>query len=307
MKSKSNQIAKYNLDASFHRVHKEQTDIGNFGLDNSSQLICSGYGLYSSAGLKQKIGPIKSEFFRIGFVLAGTVDIRCGLELFHLGAGSIAFTFPGQVFSLENKSEDLFVYYMLFTEEFIADALSLVNIRNKFKFLDYSGRQCFKTAPEDADEIEQIIHKIDREIKVNRPDLNEFIQLHIHLLLLQANRSYKITGNPESSIKTPANTLTGRFKKLVSQNFITLRKVTDYASLMHISANHLNKTIKKETDNTAHELIEEMLLLEAKALILHTDFTIAEIAYQLNFSDPSHFNKFFKKQTGKTPLQFRNP
>lgn len=83
--------------------------------------------------------------------------------------------------------------------------------------------------------------------------------------------------------------------------------MTEYADMLHISSNHLNKVIKKETGKTAHELIEEMLLLEAKALILHTDLSVAEIGYHLNFADPSHFNKFFKKLSGVTPLQYRKP
>jgi AraC-like DNA-binding protein len=51
--------------------------------------------------------------------------------------------------------------------------------------------------------------------------------------------------------------------------------------------------------------INERLITEAKSLIQFTDFDIAEIAYQLNFSDPANFGKFFKKHTDKTPLEFR--
>jgi AraC-like DNA-binding protein len=91
----------------------------------------------------------------------------------------------------------------------------------------------------------------------------------------------------------------------VGQHFLTHRKVSDYAGMLHVSANHLNRTIKSQSDKTAHELIDEMILMEAKALLRQTTFSIAEIAYQLDFSDPSHFNKFFKKLTGITPLQYR--
>ena len=98
-----------------------------------------------------------------------------------------------------------------------------------------------------------------------------------------------------------------QYKKLVSQHFLNKRKVSDYADMLFITASHLNKLTKNETGRTAHKLIEEMLLLEAKVLIIHTNLSIAEIAYQLNFSDPSHFNKFFKKLSGVTPLLLRKP
>jgi AraC-like DNA-binding protein len=49
-----------------------------------------------------------------------------------------------------------------------------------------------------------------------------------------------------------------------------------------------------------------MLILEAKTYLLHTALSIAEIGYKLDFTDPSHFNRFFKKYSGATPAVFRN-
>jgi AraC-like DNA-binding protein len=96
-----------------------------------------------------------------------------------------------------------------------------------------------------------------------------------------------------------------RFRKLVSQHFLTRRKVADYAALLAVTPNHLNRTIKTATDTTASEAITDMLAQEAKALLRHTDASMAEIAYRLNFSDPASFNRFFKRASGQTPLQFR--
>ena len=307
MKPTTGDIASYKLNPSFYPVHKERVGISEFGLDNTNQLICGGFGLYSSAGLKPAIGPIKSEFFRIGFCIRGNVHVRCGLETFHLQPGEIVFTFPGQVFSLHDKSDDFFAYYMLFSEEFIAGAVSLKKIRDDFPFLNYSGRPCFPLENKEAAEIQQLFFKINDELKINDAALQQTIQLLIHLLLIQANRGYNKLNPSATSSENAEHVLLSRYKKSVSQYFINKRKVTEYADMLHISSNHLNKVIKKETGKTAHELIEEMLLLEAKALILHTDLSVAEIGYHLNFADPSHFNKFFKKLSGVTPLQYRKP
>ncbi|HYV93342.1 MAG TPA: helix-turn-helix domain-containing protein [Chitinophagales bacterium] len=305
MSNKPNEISNYKLDHSFHKVHKEKVGVSDFGLDNTDRLIGDGFGLYSSAGLKPKIGPIKSEFFRIGFGVRGSVHIHCGLESFRFSPGSIAFTFPGQIFSMQDKSIDFFAYYTLFTENFVDDSVSLKKVRNQFPFLNYSGTQCFALGKTQAQEIQNLILKINEEIKNSAPDLKQIIQPYIHLILLQANRSYE-----QQNLQTPLaeksnHTLLNAYRKLVSQHFISKRKVSDYADLMHITSNHLNKVIKHETGKTAHDLIEEMLLLEAKALVKHTEKSIAEIAYQLDFSDPSHFNKFFKKLNGTTPLKYR--
>ena len=55
----------------------------------------------------------------------------------------------------------------------------------------------------------------------------------------------------------------------------------------------------------AGEVIRDRLLLEAKRLLVNVDMGIAEIAYKLSFTDHAHFTKFFKKETGETPDEFR--
>src|SRR5262249_36175464 len=109
-----------------------------------------------------------------------------------------------------------------------------------------------------------------------------------------------------SNANDPSKNLFNNFVKLVSQHFYKVRKVSEYAHMLHVSPDHLNRAIKINSDKTAHELIDEMLMMEAKAQLLHSKLSVSEIAYQLEFADPSHFNKFFKKLSGVTPLQFRS-
>lgn len=306
MKSKPYvEVPQHKLDSAFFNVHKARIGASEFGLDNTEHLICGGFGLYSTAGLKPKIGPIKSEFFRVGFGVKGAVDLYCGLEQFHFTPGHMAFTFPGQIFSLQNKSSDFFAYYIFFTDDFIVDAVSLKNIREDFPFFNYSGIQSFEIGTKEAAEIQSLILKLNDEIKSAPADLKQMIQLLLQLILLQANRSYQKHENESSSKKNPHQSIVNQYKKLVSKYFNTKRKVSDYAELMHISPNYLNRVIKRETGKTAGVLIDDMVLLEAKTLLIHTNLSIAEIAYQLDFTDPPHFNKFFKKTVGFTPLQFR--
>ena len=84
-----------------------------------------------------------------------------------------------------------------------------------------------------------------------------------------------------------------------------LHQVQDYAGLMAITEKYLNELCKKTAGKTASELIHERIILEAKRLLLHSDLNNKEVAYFLSFDDPSHFSKFFKRKTGRTPSQFR--
>lgn len=294
------------LNPALYRLHKAGFSSTDFGLDNSSALIEGGYGLYSTANLKGDIGPAKTQYFRISLIRGGQAGFDIGIETYQPVRDSIVFGFPGQVFSLHDKTEDFFAYYMLFTEEFITESLLLKDNREQYPFLTYSGVQSFQLGPEEAQEIENLILKINGEIKNRKSDLRRIIQLYIQIILIHANRSYERQGLTLQETAVSGNALFRRFVKLVSRHFLTHRKVSDYADLLNISSTHLTRAIKSQSKKTASELIDEMILLEAKAYLLQTDLSNAEIAYRLEFADPSHFNKFFKKRANCTPLQYRS-
>ncbi len=96
-----------------------------------------------------------------------------------------------------------------------------------------------------------------------------------------------------------------KFIQLVNNFYIEKRTIEDYAVLLNVTPNHLSQSVKAATNKNALSYINERLLSEAKFLIQFTNFDIAEIAYELNFSDPANFGKFFKKHTGESPLKFR--
>lgn len=302
----STEIKTYHLDKTYLFVHKENVTESDFGLDNTPELIDGGFGLYSSERVKEKIGPLKSDFYRIAICRRGSVNVDCGLETFMHQRNTIHFNFPSQLFSLYNKSNDMYAYYMLFNEQFIEGLLPLSSIQKQFPFLDYAGIPFFQLTETQANEIEDLFFKIDAEIKQRKTALKQSIQLYINLILIAANRSYIEQGLSKKLDISKDNTLLMRFKKLVSQFFITKRQVAEYAHLLTVTPNHLNKIIKEQTGKTASDFINAMLLMEAKALLKHTELSISEIAYQLDFTDPSHFNKFFKKGTEHTPLNYRN-
>ncbi len=305
-KSLTAEIKKYALDATLHALHKEGMGKSDFGMNNTSALINGGFGLYSTENTKPRIGVIKTEYYRIALIRSGSVTFTIGLETFQPVRNTIVFGFPGQLFSLQNPTDDFFAYYMLFSDSFIAETLLLSKYKNQFPFLSYAGIQCFPLSEAEGNEIEALIMKINEEVKTQKAHLHQAIQLYIQLIFIVANRSYAhkiLSKQYASEQETPLFT---RFLKLVSEHFLTVRKVSDYADMLFVSADHLNRIIKLNSDKTAHQLIDEMILREAKAYLLHSTLSITEIGYELDFSDPSHFNKFFKKLTDCTPLQYRN-
>ena len=104
----------------------------------------------------------------------------------------------------------------------------------------------------------------------------------------------------------PADATVTQLRALVDENFRTERLLNFYAEKLGMTVDRLNDHVKRSTGVTAGHLIRQRVLTEAKRQLVFTTVPIHEIAYDLTFSDPSHFARFFRKQTGTTPQAFRD-
>ena len=103
----------------------------------------------------------------------------------------------------------------------------------------------------------------------------------------------------------PTGATVEALRKLVEEHFHKERQLAFYADKLAMTVDRLNDHVKRATGVTAGHLIRQRVLTEAKRQLVFTSQPIHEIAYDLAFSDPSHFARFFRKQTGTTPQAFR--
>lgn len=298
-------IPEFSLN-NFQKIHRENTSavFGYNNLDKKDWI--EGFELYSTEGSKPNLSPLKSDFYRISFCFAGSVKVDLGLENFTHQRGTASFTFPKQIFSKSAQSEDFFGYYLLFSNDFFLDFLPAFSPAHHFPFFAFSGNPFFQLVENELLEVEAILQKINTEIQHKDTERKKAIQLYLYLLLITCQRSYeKQNFHNHQSLQPYQNQLLIKFKKLVGEHYLSKRNTSEYADLLAVTPNHLNRIIKDLTGKTATDFINEMLVLEAKTLLKHTALTISEIAYQLSFSDHPHFNKFFKKHTQKSPTEFR--
>jgi AraC family transcriptional regulator, transcriptional activator of pobA len=300
------QIPQYKLDDHYRPVHRIDETATAFGYNQLNPLLrIKDFELYSSDGLTASMGPLRSEFYRIGLTLRGSCDVQLGLEHYQHRAGTVNCTFPNQLFSKSNISKDVFGYYLLFNPCFLDTLIPESRMADEFPFFSYSGVPFFQLEPLVVQQIEGFVLKINEELQMDKREKGKAIQLYLYLILLEIKRSYVqkglglYTDIPETTI------LMIKFRKLVHQYYLEKQQVADYAELLHVTPNHLNRTIKEISGRTASDHIAEMLLQEAKALLKYTDLSVAEIAYRLQFSEPSSFSRFFKKEADLTPVGYR--
>jgi len=103
----------------------------------------------------------------------------------------------------------------------------------------------------------------------------------------------------------PSDPAVEALRALVEEQFRKERLLSFYADKLAMTPDRLNDHVKRATGVTAGHLIRQRVLTEAKRQLVFTSVPIHEIAYDLAFSDPSHFTRFFRKQTGTTPQEFR--
>lgn len=107
--------------------------------------------------------------------------------------------------------------------------------------------------------------------------------------------------------------ITNDFYELLEQQFpvdnfhspIKYRKPNDFANLLHIHVNHLNRVLKISKNKTTSQIITERLLKEAKLLLTERNWNISEIAHALGFKEANHFSVFFRNRLKQSPQQYR--
>ncbi|MDP9081038.1 MAG: helix-turn-helix domain-containing protein [Bacteroidota bacterium] len=304
MKNHKTDIPVYDLQK-FRHVHRKKTtsDFGYNNLDKANHI--DGFELYSSEGLISSVGPLKSNFYRISITLEGTLDMKIGLDVYQHQPRTISLTYPNQVFAKNNISADAFGYYMLFSPDFLNELVPSVKMAVEFPFYDVSGTPLFRLSQDELDSIVQLIFNINDELQHKDTGRVKAVKMYLYLILLAAKRSYQKQQLHLTTDHTDSPAIVSRFRKLVGLHYLSKRQVSDYAELLAISPNHLNKVVKTVTAKTASDTIKEMLLMEAMSLLKYTDQSVAEIAYKLDFSEPASFNRFFKAGTAQTPLHYR--
>ncbi len=96
-----------------------------------------------------------------------------------------------------------------------------------------------------------------------------------------------------------------RFQKIVDQRFAEWKQLSDYAAYLGCTEKSLTRATALAVGMSAKVFISKRVNLEAKRLLAHTDLPVGVIAEKLGFQEATHFSKFFKRETGRTPKEFR--
>ena len=218
---------------------------------------------------------------------------------FEISSYSIQIVSPGQVHQMKrDKNTNGFV---IIFESSVFERDSLISNflfdHICFDVNEFSPVYLFdKTAQE---RMLLLFKTIWADFNSDEPLRNEFVKANLSLVCIQCLRTLK--DPPEKSTN---QRLYLEFRRYLNNNFKEVKKVKDYAAVLNVSEKRLNEIVSNRTGVSASHIIYNQLILESKRL-LNSGLSAKEVAYDLSFDDPSHFSKFFKKQSGISPSEFQ--
>jgi AraC-like DNA-binding protein len=198
--------------------------------------------------------------------------------------GLIAFLFNREFYCIQHKDSEVSCMGVLF---FGSTSLPVITLTEKETRSFNAMLILFKEEFETRDNIQ-----------------GEMLRSLLKRMLITSTRLIKREEQIEELSIKQVN-LIRKYNILVEQHFKKKHQVSDYADLLHKSPKTLSNFFKKHNYKSPLKIINDRIATEAKRLLIYSDLSAEEIAYELGYNEPSHFSKFFKNQTTHSPLQFR--
>ena len=246
--------------------------------------------------------PHRKEVYDFIFLAKGMTRRSKALNPYEITENTFFFLPAYQITNHEFMSEDTEGYFCHFNFEIFTNHLPQHNILRDFPFLQFIGNPIIEIDASIQPFILPILQRLEAEYQQEKIETFDIVTVYLLALFTEINRFYTPS---VSAKKNTALMITQNFKDALSRHIYEKQKVTEYADLLSVSPNHLNKCVKNTTGQSAQDLLNEMILLEAKVLLKQTDMQISEIAYKLSQQNHSDFSRFFKTKTGMTPKDYK--
>jgi AraC-like DNA-binding protein len=236
------------------------------------------------------------------YLTDGEARMKIGTEQVMIGKGAMLFVPAGQVFSFEqhdiNKG-----YICAFHDEMLLESPGNGKLLQEFTFLSLWANPVVQPDKQTSGYILQLLKRMYKEYGSNGLERIDILRAYCRAMLCEVKGVYQ----PYAYNRENAGIhILRRFRELLASRSGELHRVSEYAALLHVSPNHLNKAVKSASGKSPTQWIDDTILTEAKILLWQTELSINEIAAELGFEDPSYFSRLFKKYERVTPSDYRH-
>jgi len=291
-----NEIKTYNARAFTHRFMPSPELDAILKGDLTKFLICRVEDMYRH--VNHAVPACRAITHSCLYLTEGTANMKVGSEHYTIGENELLFVPAGQVFSFApgdiNKG-----FICNFHDDMLLGKYGNSELLKEFDFLKVWGNPRITLDKETSAFIQHHFQRILSEYEQHGLQRLQVLQPNFIALLCEVNIAYK------PAVTSTDNSISKRFRELVFQHVRDCHLVSEYASMMNISASHLNKTVRTTTLKSPTRWIDEAIILEAKVLLSQSEYPISEVAVQVGVEDQSYFTRLFKRYEGITPTVFR--
>ncbi|WP_270420956.1 helix-turn-helix domain-containing protein [Chryseobacterium indologenes] len=244
-----------------------------------------------------------NKYYKIVFINKGG-RINVDFIDYDFEESTLLFFSIGQYFKVCDNSKGSLVYFSpdfyciaFHDKELACDGLLFDNVF-ELPYIDLTLSQ--------EKYFQKLLISIQKEIKMKDFWAEEMIKTYIKQIVISATRTLGKKNDDTHQAISYDKDLTRRFSQLIELHYRTAHNVSDYALMLNITPKSLNRKIVTERQIAPNVIIKNRIILQAKRMLANTQFSIKEIAAYLGYEDYSYFVRFFKLQTGVSPLSFRN-
>lgn len=246
----------------------------------------------------------RADVFELIIITEGNGHVILDGQRLDLVDGMAIFVSPFQVRQWFVDPAALDASYLLFKEEFLNAFFSdkLFAYRLQY-FHPLELPLSLELSPALLEKISVVYGEIAAEMADFRCDSAHLIRSLLYFLLIRLNREYALAN--DLGTETQINNHAYRFKQLLEEHVHEKQRAQEYAEMIGISRITLNKAVKKQFKASPGKMIKQRMVAEIKNLLVYSEMTVVEIAECMNFSEPNHLIRFFRQQSGLTPIRFR--
>lgn len=250
----------------------------------------------------------RRDFYKI-MLVKGKGEVHYADNVVQVEKQALSFSNPQIPYKWEHLDKIREGTYCIFNQQLFHQYGQL----SQYEVFQPHGQHIFELSDDQAASVGDIFARIEKEFNSEYKYKYDVIRNLIFELL---HFGLKIQASPDQ-VKRSGNAsqrTSSLFLELLERQFpiddqhpaIKLRTPSAFAGQLNIHVNHLNRAVKENLHKTTTQVIASRIVQEAKILLRHSKWAVADIAYALGFAEPTHFNNFFKKHTGISPTTFRN-
>lgn len=250
----------------------------------------------------------RRDFYKI-MLVKGQSEVHFADKTIEIKTQGLSFSNPQIPYKWEHLDTIREGVYCIFDQQFFHQYGQLT----QYEVFQPNGKHIYELTNEQADAVSDIFDRMEKDFNSEYKYKYDIIR-NLIFEVLHFGLRLQPPISQEKQLANASQRISALFLELLERQFpiddqhaaIQIKSASQFASQLNVHVNHLNRAVKETLQKTTTQVIAERIIQEAKILLRHSKWSVSEIAFALGFSEPTHFNNFFKKHTSTSPTAFRN-